>query len=232
LDDTIQYIDNFLYLKSLEITDEEKSTLISTRDNLIDTKNQIDIFTNFLSIDNAKIEIYVIPINIGIALNNTFVTQDEDYIGCVPIKLSDDSDIDLGILQTKSKTLPNGVTNIFDFVDHNPNISQGTYEKGDEWNVDKPLKIDTKVYMIGYNYGKRLADTHDGIKAQLTEGIISQESDGSKVLYSIPSLPGSSGSPIINEWGNLVAINYAGIKETQNFNFGILSKHLHKLLNQ
>jgi V8-like Glu-specific endopeptidase len=52
------------------------------------------------------------------------------------------------------------------------------------------------------------------------------------VLYSIPSLPGSSGSPIFGESGELVAINYAGINNTQSFNYGILSKHLFTLFQK
>ncbi len=57
----------------------------------------------------------------------------------------------------------------------------------------------------------------------------SQSPDQERVLYSIPTLPGSSGSPVWDENGDLIAINYAGINNTQSFNYGILSKHLIKL---
>ena len=50
-------------------------------------------------------------------------------------------------------------------------------------------------------------------------------------MYSIPTLPGSSGSPIIDERGNLVAVNFAGIVNTQSFNYGVLSKHLTKIID-
>ena len=39
-------------------------------------------------------------------------------------------------------------------------------------------------------------------------------------MYSIPSLPGISGFPVINFKGDLVAINYTGLNGTQNFNYG------------
>ena len=84
--------------------------------------------------------------------------------------------------------------------------------------------------MIGFNQGTEIGTTEDGLKNQLTQGTVSQTPDNNKVLYSIPTLPGSSGSPIIDEWGNLVAINFAGIENTQSFNYGILSKHLKKLI--
>jgi len=70
-----------------------------------------------------------------------------------------------------------------------------------------------------------------GLKAQLTQGTVSQEADDHKVLYSIPSLPGSNGSPVIDQWGNLVAINYATVSNSQNFNYGINAKYLKALLN-
>lgn len=51
-------------------------------------------------------------------------------------------------------------------------------------------------------------------------------------MYSIPTLPGSSGSPVVNLHGELVAINYAGLKETQNFNYGVRVKYLKDLINK
>lgn len=49
-------------------------------------------------------------------------------------------------------------------------------------------------------------------------------------MYSIPSLPGISGFPVINFKGDLVAINYTGLNGTQNFNYGIIVKHPINLL--
>ena len=75
--------------------------------------------------------------------------------------------------------------------------------------------------MIGYNAGFAIASTSQGIKAQITKGDISQKSDASKILYTIPALPGSSGSPVMNTYGYLVAVNFAGMQNTQGFNYGI-----------
>ena len=69
-----------------------------------------------------------------------------------------------------------------------------------------------KLYMIGFNQGPTIELTNTGIKAQITQGYIRQNTDNIKIMYSIPALQGSSGSPVVNQYGELVAINFAGIK--------------------
>lgn len=85
--------------------------------------------------------------------------------------------------------------------------------------------------MIGYNAGLVLANTKQGIKAQLTSGKVTQLPDGQRLLYSIPTLQGSSGSPIIDEYGNVVAVNFAKLGTTDNFNFGIPLARVEDFLN-
>ena len=83
-----------------------------------------------------------------------------------------------------------------------------------------------------FNHGFSLANTKQGIKSQFTSGTISQESDGERILYTIPTLQGSSGSPIIDKWGNLVAVNFAKISVTQSFSFGVPLKEVIKFYEE
>ena len=85
--------------------------------------------------------------------------------------------------------------------------------------------------MIGYNAGPTLAFTNQGLQVQLTSGKITQEPDGSRILYSIPTMKGSSGSPVIDAEGNLVAVNFAKMIESDNFNFGIPLNKISNFLN-
>ena len=86
-----------------------------------------------------------------------------------------------------------------------------------------------KLYLTGFNRGPTLAQTKDGIKAQFNMGTVSQRASD-QIMYSIPALPGSSGSAVVNHKGQLVAINYAGVSTTQSFNYGIRVKYLKSLM--
>ncbi len=151
---------------------------------------------------------------LGIALDDTHVTSANDFIECVAVKKSDVEEIDLAIIQIKNKTTPSSATKVFNLKDI---------------TLKKELALNDKVYMIGFNHGIELANTGNGIKSQFTQGTITQDPDQNKILYSIPTLPGSSGSPIIDEWGNLVAVNFAKTGDFQGFSFGIPSLALNNL---
>lgn len=182
-------------------------------------QDQLDIGT-----EGAKIETIS---RVNIALDGSNITEPSSLLPCTIITKADNENIDLGIIQLNSQQTPGSVAHIFSFQDQNTNAKTAT--DSDRYDIDKPLHIDQKLYMIGYNYGEEMAKTSQGIKVQFTQGSVSQESDDYKVLYSIPSLPGSSGSPVIDQWGNLMAINYAGVRNSQSFNYGIIAKHLRDL---
>ena len=99
--------------------------------------------------------------------------------------------------------------------------------------IEKRIKDDknSKLFMSSFNLGPRLAITKEGIKSQFNNGSISQKTN-ERLMYSIPTLPGSSGSPVVNMQGQLVAVNFAGLNGTQNFNYGIRVKYLKNLIEK
>lgn len=192
----------------------EYNQISDLKDAYLQKKNKIvelQASLSTLNFDPKKTRIEMITTSLGIAFDDTHVTASNDFISCVPIKKSSIEDIDLAIIQLKDKTTPSKIKNYFD-------ISKLK-------SVHK-LALNDKVYMIGFNYGIALAQTSEGVKSQLTSGEISQDPDSKRVLYSIPTLAGSSGSPVINVYGELVSINFAKVSGEQNFGFGIPANYL------
>ena len=162
---------------------------------------------------------------VSIAYNDTYVTNTMDFISCVVTKT--DSEHDLAILQIKDKKTPEGKY-IFSVEDED-SLEKYTWKE----ELTKKINEDknSKLFMTSFNLGPKLALTKDGIKSQFNHGSISQKTD-ERIMYSIPALPGSSGSPVVNLQGQLVAVNFAGLNGTQSFNYGIRVKYLKNLLNK
>lgn len=162
---------------------------------------------------------------VSIAYNNTFVTNTNDFISCVITKT--DPEHDLAIIQIKDKKTPAG-TYVFAIDEEDP---LEHYSWGDNLSKNFSEDKNSKMFMTGFNLGPALALTEEGIMSQFNSGTISQKTSD-RLMYSIPALPGSSGSPVVNYRGQLVAINYASLKGTQSFNYGIRVKHLKALINK
>ena len=215
------------------------------------SRKWIDTFTKYrnncirdLSLSNFDVELCS---EIKIAYNGSHITSSTDLIDCFVVK--DVPNYDLGIIQIADgsnfwnvcklgeapkwsyEQMEVGWNNI-----HNAGtISWFTIPQDkyifNLYNNETHNDEEIKLYMIGFNQGPTLALTNDGIKAQITQGYISQNTDGIKIMYSIPALQGSSGSPVVNQYGELVAINFAGINNTQGFNYGIRVERLREIVN-
>lgn len=225
--ETIKYNYNKYYDN---LYDYEKEIYRNKYDLLTNRKNELlSLYEGINEINVADFTSKLIIKNLGISFNNTHYTDFNDLQECIVLKTSDNEDIDLALIQTKNKTLNIKPKHIFNFNDNNPNIDNSKIKARD---IKNPVKINQDVFMIGFNKGFSLAKTKKGIKSQFTSGKISQESDGTRILYTIPTLEGSSGSPIIDIWGNLVAVNFAKIKDSQSFSFGVPVNELKKFCDE
>lgn len=213
------YVDN----ERLQQIEQQQTLLKEAYDSDIQIKDNIGT----MDLSELKVE----PVcELGIAYNNTYVTKITDFIPCVVTSVSDKENVDLAMIQLKNKLTPEG-KHVFVVLD---NEKQGFLDKFKSLFVssDKDeLQTDQKLYMIAFNAGFTLSNTSQGIKAQITSGTISQMPDNNKIMYTIPALPGSSGSPVVNEYGKLAAVNFAGVTGTQSFNYGILIKRVKQFVN-
>lgn len=155
----------------------------------------------------------------GIFLNDTRVNSVMgDMIHCSYITDSQDKDIDVGMIQINSKTLPQGVTTIVDKI---------------ETNQDS-LKIGAKIYTIGFPEGLELGQTDIGLEANNQSGEVTQLRGDISFGHNMQITHGASGSPIFNQYGQLVGIVNAGYEKngvSTGYNMAISAKYISKLLN-
>jgi len=175
---------------------------------------------SYISPDDISVQVNS---TLSIALHNQRVTSANDFMSCKTVMMSPEDNVDLALIRLNSQQTPQEC-HIFK-----------TPQETDEWDSPtlaerEKLSITQPLVMIGYNQGLVLGTTEQGIQAQLTTGTISQEPDNNRVMYSIVALQGSSGSPVLNQWGELVAVNYAGVMNSQSFNFGIPLVQINKYL--
>ncbi len=118
-------------------------------------------------------------------------------------------------------------------------IPEGAYifkipEKEPLGKADGALPNDAnarKLTIIGYNKGVVLADIKNGIHPQPIPGTLIQNSDKYHIVYDANTLAGSSGSPVIDENGQLVAVNNAGLQDGEAKGFGVRTSWLLELVN-
>lgn len=165
----------------------------------------------YVSVDDITITFK--SVEISVALHGS----KEDWLKCKVYKIADGNEVDVAVLQLASETLPGSVRNI---IDLDSAITD-----------DAKIKPGTNAILIGYPMGMTLANTRTGIKVQVYEGQINKESDGVSIQYNVTSTHGASGSPVFNECGQLIAVNYAGYDAAQGYNFGIVAKHAAALVD-
>lgn len=188
---------------------------VESTDSSVDTASTaVDIAASIPQKDyvsEGDIEVYMKTVDISVALHNSA----EEWLPCTIEKTSEDQSVDLGVLQLSTKETPNTVVNLI-------SLENAVTD-------DQTLRPGEKAVMIGYPLGEDLAQTISGIKVQLYNGQISKESDGTKIQYTVTSTQGASGSPIFNQCGELIAVNFSGVEKVQGYNFGIIARQIHSV---
>ncbi|PZX92080.1 serine protease [Flavobacterium aquariorum] len=196
------------------VANVDSSSVNSEVNDLIsDNKTEEKAVTSQITFTNID-DVSIVPktVEISIALHGS----KDDWLQCKVFKIADGDEVDVAVLQLISESLPASVSDIVDL--------------DDAVKDDSSIKPGTNAILIGYPMGLQLANTRKGIKVQVYEGQINKESDGVSVQYNVTSTHGASGSPVFNECGQLIAINYAGYDEAQGYNFGIVAKHAMSLM--
>lgn len=216
-------------------SEEQIREIDSELEQLLDRHSELQRERSIIDSQFNPSNITIHPIcQLGIGYNDSYVTTEADFMGvnnaCSVVRCSQDESTDLALIQLRSGRTPD---NCYTFSVDEPKSAESfiskLFYKRDNVDTNK-LKINQQLYMIGFNAGFVLANTRKGIKVQMTGGRITQLPDGDRLLYSIPAMQGSSGSPVINEWGDLVGVNFAKMNGSDNFNFGIPIQKVRKFV--
>lgn len=164
----------------------------------------------------SEIEVSGKTLFLGVGYNDTYINSVSDFDECILKRESGDPEIDVAYIQLKSKNTP---TRIEKYIHLEDAITD--YQS---------LKTGEYVYMLGYPAGFSVGNTKDGLKVNYQYGQLTREADNVSIGHNIPTIGGGSGSPIFDSKGRLVAINHAGLTNTQGFNFAIVAKHAVSLI--
>lgn len=166
--------------------------------------------------------------NVKVAFHKSDTTESDYLKECNITKVSGLDDTDLAVIQLKTKETPKGKY-IFHFLDKNRG-KRTMFEtamlnlRSD--NEARRLKGGTDLCMIGYGKNANAATDGELLKAGVYEGSILQDPDEHWIRYSLPVMDVSSGSPVLNMFGDVVCVNFANTYGNSTFNFGI---PLHKI---
>jgi hypothetical protein len=72
-----------------------------------------------------------------------------------------------------------------------------------------------------------------GLESTVSEGIVSatRVANGTHIIQTTASIsPGSSGGPLLNEYGKVIGLTTAEIREGQNLNFVVSARHIRELM--
>ena len=100
--------------------------------------------------------------------------------------------------------------------------------------LGKDMPENRKVTVIGYNSGVdyQNLEKQDGIQPQIQSGELNNLSEEYRIGYNAGTKGGSSGSPVVNDKGELIAVHNSGWGDTESFKFGIRTKYLREILDQ
>lgn len=154
--------------------------------------------------------------SLGIYLNGTHKSSGTK-IACSDIHCySNEKEIDVAVIQISSHSLPKEVNHVVD-------LSKAVVD-------DNYYKDGTDIFTIGFPGGELTASTNQGIYAINMDGKISQQRERYNFGHNIQITPGSSGSPVFNNRGQLVGIINAGFTN-QPLKIAMKAKYAVELVN-
>lgn len=200
-----------------------RDDVIQDLQNIIDRCSQMaSAFENLIKDANPKVEANFI--SYAVFDNSIIQTLDDQAFHQCSLKISGDPGTvdkdDLAIIQLneKGKVLPKDV-HIFKIP------------KTDPYKDEKMGRGSDEIKVFGYDAGPVLTEINKGIHPNVSSGNISKVDNDYHIQYTAGNISGSSGGPLLDRRGRLVAVNNSGLNGT-NIHFAVKLKHLIKMVNK
>ncbi|MBQ0087723.1 MAG: FHA domain-containing protein, partial [Prevotellaceae bacterium] len=157
-----------------------------------------------------EVELNFVVLDLRVGYNDTHISTKEDMSPCSIVKMSNDDQLDVAIIQLNSKITPSNVK-----IVNMDNIA-----------TTKSLNLGNPVYTIGFPRGLTFGKTEIGLEANNQDGKVTQECGEFLFGHNIKIEHGASGSPIFDKKGRFAGLVVAGFADKNGningYNFGIL----------
>lgn len=202
------------------LTPEGKQTYKAIMDSVQYYQNQARLLDKILNTGDFTIKK---DISLYAAFTGNRVENYEDLIPCSqPRAVGEPGGVtenDLAIIQIKKKNEIPTDAFIFEVPEQDP--------------MDEQIPDNYDITVLGYNAGPGLQvmKYQDGIKPQAQHGKVSSNAEKYRIGYDANIIGGSSGSPVVNNNGELVAINNSRSNEGVGLSWGVRTKYLKELFD-
>lgn len=165
----------------------------------------------------AQVKVEGVLAYIGMIPNGAYFSS-ENLKQCRELAVHDDKNKDVAIIQLEIKKLPDVNCNIVNLDEAITN--------------DADITVGSHIYTMGFPFGLNLQDlkSSKGVRILANGGSITQECTEYSFGFNAPSYGGASGSPIFNEYGQLIGVLNSGVSKSQGFNYAIKASHVIDLL--
>jgi hypothetical protein len=154
--------------------------------------------------------------DLNLTLNDHCENLTKKKLPCTIVKIADDWEIDLAILKIEAKDLEG--------IKIQPLSIE---EKEIEF-----MSNDSPIYLLGLQVSLGKQNTISCLNPEIMEGSHYISTHPKVARYKINTLPGSSGSPVVNAKGELLAINFAKTTSLEGWSLGIPRSYIHELFTE
>ncbi len=148
--------------------------------------------------------------------NNNYFDESNSY-RCSEVIVSENEEVDLAIMRLQQTYLPVGATYVplKKITDKNPNLGELVYTSGFPGAILGISDLDNKQVQV------------NSVKGEITKN-----DDTYSFVTTAPISGGASGSPVFNQYGQLVGVMNAQVAGKQSYNMGIYSSYLLELIEK